>query len=63
MSERIQKEIEDINNCIEEWKELLSCAEDREEERDFIDQIRKYEYYKKALKQVLNNFPIEVGSY
>ena len=63
MNERILKEIEDINNCIDEWKELLSCAEDSDEEREYFNQIRKYEYYKKALNQVLNNFPIEVGGY
>ena len=63
MKHRIQKEIEDIQEYIDEQKEYLSIAEDREEHRDIFNQIRKYENYKKALEQVLKNFPFEVGSY
>ena len=63
MKDRIKKEIEDIQEYINEQKEYLSVAEDREEHRDIFNDIRKYENYKKALQQVIAGFPFEVGSY
>jgi len=64
---KTKKEIDNITLIIEDWEEeykLLSNHVDNYNEcDDLFEQIRKYINYKKALEQVVNNFPIEVGSY
>ena len=61
MKDRIKKEIEDIQEYINEQKEYLSVAEDREEHRDIFNDIRLF-LEKKSTEIQNKNFSIEVTS-
>ena len=64
---RIKLEIKNIELILSDWeeeyKQLSTHIDNHDECIHLFDQIRKYSNYKTALEQVVNGFPIEVGSY
>lgn len=63
MKNRVLKEIKEIQAYIEDRTDEIIHTNNDDEREDLFDKIRKYSNYKIALEQVINDFPIEIGSY
>lgn len=65
--EQVKQEIKNIELILSDWEEeykhLSNHIDNHDECIHLFDEIRKYSNYKTALEQVVNGFPIEVGSY
>ena len=64
---QVKQEIKNIELILSDWEEeykhLSNHIDNHDECIHLFDEIRKYSNYKTALEQVVNGFPIEVGSY
>lgn len=63
LKERIVEEYGNIIVYLEDLKESYFIENNHFNKEHLFDEITKYRYYKLMMEQILNDFPMEVGSY